>query len=155
VIREGDDLTIAATSYMTLETLRAAEILAEEGVSAEVIDIRTLKPLDDSSILDSVRKTGHLIVADTGWRTFGVGAEIVARVTEEAFSDLKSPPRRVALPDCPTPTTPALANHYYPRAVHIAAMAKRMLGLGGDDSIPHPTTFVPLDVPDLSFKGPF
>jgi len=155
VIREGDDLTIAATSYMTLEALRAAEMLVEEGVHAEVVDIRTLKPLDYSLIRDSVRKTGHLIVADTGWKTFGVGAEIVARVAEEALSALKSPPKRVALPDCPTPTTPALAKHYYPRAVHIVAMARRMLGLGGDESVLHLTTSVPLDVPDLSFKGPF
>jgi len=155
VIREGDDLTIASTSYMTLEALRAAEMLAEEGVHAEVVDIRTLKPLDHSLILDSVRKTGHLIVADTGWKTFGVGAEIVARVAEEALSNLKSPPRRVALPDCPAPTTPALANHYYPRAVHIVAMAKRMLGFSTDDPLLHLTTSVPLDVPDMSFKGPF
>jgi len=66
VIRAGDDLTIAATSYMTLEALRAAEILAEDGVRAEIVDIRTLKPLDEGTILESVRKTGHLIVADAG-----------------------------------------------------------------------------------------
>jgi len=155
VAREGDDLTIAATSYMTLEALRAAEVLAEDGIRAEIIDIRTLKPLDDELILESVRKTGHLIVADTGWKTGGFGAEIVARVAEEAFSDLKSPPRRVALPDCPTPTTRALANHYYPRAVHIVATARRMLGLSDDEPIADVTTSVPLDVPDSSFTGPF
>lgn len=155
VIREGNDLTIASTSYMTLEALRAAEILAENGISAEVIDIRTLKPLDEKRILESVQKTGRLIVADTGWRTCGFGAEIVARVAEESLSDLKSPPVRVALPDCPTPTTPALAAHYYPLALHIAATAKRMLGCGAGDVPSQVTSSVPLDVPDMSFKGPF
>ena len=155
VVREGNDLTIAATSYMTLEALRAADMLAGDGVQAEVVDIRTLKPLDDAVILASVRKTGRLIVADTGWKTGGFGAEIVARVVEEALGDLKSPPRRVARPDCPSPTTRALANHYYPRAVHIVHTAKGMLGLSIDDSLLDTTTSVPLDVPDASFTGPF
>lgn len=155
VVREGNDVTIAATSYMTLEALRAAEVLAEDGVRAEVIDIRTLRPLDESLILESVRKTGRLIVADTGWKTAGFGAEIVAQIAEKAFSDLKSPPRRVARPDCPTPTTPALTNHYYPRAVHIVATARRMLGLNADEPVLHLETSVPLDVPDMSFTGPF
>ena len=155
VVREGEDVTIAGTSYMTLEALRAAEMLAEDGIKAEVIDIRTLKPLDEELILESVRKTGRLIVADTGWKTVGFSAEIVARIAEEAFTDLRSPPRRVALPDCPSPTTPALANHYYPRAVHIVATAKRMLGLSADIPAQHLITSVPLDVPDMSFTGPF
>lgn len=155
VVREGNDVTIAATSHMTLEALRAAETLAEDGVEAEVIDIRTLKPIDETPILESVRKTGRLIVADTGWKTVGFGAEIVARIAEEAFSALKSPPKRVALDDCPTPTTPALASHYYPRAVHIVVTAKRMLGLRVDVPAPYLTASVPLDVPDMSFTGPF
>ena len=155
VAKEGNDITIATTSYMTLEALQATEILAVDGIKAEVIDIRTLRPLDESLILESVHKTGHLVVADTGWRTGGFSAEIVARIAEEALSDLKCPPRRVALPDCPTPTTPALANHYYPRAVHIVATVKRMLGVNVDDSAWHPDTSIPLDVPDMSFTGPF
>jgi len=155
VVREGNDVTIVAASYMTLEALRAAQMLAEDGVRAEVIDMRTLRPLDDSLILESVGKTGRLIVADTGWKTVGFGAEIVARVAEAALGDLKSPPRRLALADCPTPTTPALANYYYPRAVHIVNTVRRMLGLGTDDSVLQVTTGVPLDVPDISFTGPF
>jgi len=155
VVREGTDMTIAATSYMTLEALQAAEMLAADGVKAEVIDIRTLKPLDSALILESVRKTGHLLVADTGWKTGGFSAEIVAQLAEEGFSDLKSPPRRVGLPDCPTPTTRALANHYYPRAIHIAATARRMLGFNADGPALDVTTSVLLDVPDMSFTGPF
>ena len=154
VVREGNDVTIAAISCMTLEALQSAEMLAADGISAEVVDIRTLKPLDDALILESVRKTGRLLMADTSWKTGGFSAEIVARVAEQAFSDLKAPPGRVALPDCPSPTTRALANHYYPRAVHIVAMAKRMMGLPVEEPVID-TTSTLLDVPDPTFTGPF
>jgi pyruvate dehydrogenase E1 component beta subunit len=155
VVREGEDVTIVATSYMTLEALRAAEVLVKEGVEAEVIDVRTLKPIDFSLIIESVRKTSHLIMVDLGWRTVGFSAEIVARIAEEALSDLKSPPRRLTLPDCPTPTTPALANNYYPRAVHIVTTVMEMLGLSPDYTLSELRTSVPLDIPDKSFTGPF
>ena len=155
VVREGHDVTIAATSYMTLEAVRASEMLAEEGIGAEVVDIRSLRPLDDRLILESVRKTGRLIVADTGWKTAGFSAEILARVAEEAFGSLKSPPHRVALPDTPSPTTAALANRFYPRAVDIVATAREMLGLRLDEPTSDITASEPLDVPDKIFSGPF
>lgn len=155
VIKTGHDITLAATSYMTLEALRAAQLLAEQGVSAEVIDIRTLKPLDDGLILESVRKTGNLIVADTGWKTGGFAGEVITRVVEGAFGKLKNPPARITLPDCPTPTTRALANHYYPRAIHIVATALNMLGRSVDKSLFKETITIPLDVPDKGFTGPF
>jgi len=155
VIREGLDLTIAATSHMTLEALRAAEILAKDGVTAEVIDIRTLRPLDADLILQSVRKTGRLIVADTGWKFVGFSAEIVARVAVDAFKDLKSPPRRVSLPDCPSPTAPALSERYYPRDVHIATAARQMLGIEKDSDLLPSVSSTPHDIPDPSFSGPF
>lgn len=155
VAREGNDVTIAATSYMVLEALRAAEILAEDGIQAEIIDIRTLRPLDESLILESVRKTGRLIVADSGWKTGGFGAEVVARVAEEALGDMKSPPRRLALPDCPTPTSRALTKYFYPRAAHIRTITRQMLGLAPADEKPQLDESVPLDVPDKSFTGPF
>ncbi len=155
VISEGDALTIAATSYMTLEALRAAEMLAEDGARVEVIDIRTLRPLDASLILESVRKTGRLIVADSGWKTGGFGAEVVARIAEEALHDMKSPPRRVALPDCPTPTSRALTKYYYPRAAHIRTIARQMLGLAPAEEKLHLDESILLDVPDKSFTGPF
>lgn len=155
IIREGRDLTIVSLSYMTLEAVRAAETLSQEGISAEIVDLRTLKPLDEEPILESVRKTGRLIVMDTGWKSVSFSAEVLARVAEEALPELKSPPKRIALPDAPTPATPALANHYYPRAVHLVAAAKRMLGLQTDESVREPAPSTPLDIPDMSFKGPF
>jgi len=155
VMKAGNDITLAATSYMTLEALRAVEMLAERGVSAEVIDIRTLKPLDEELILESVCKTGNLIVADTGWKTGGFAGEVIARVVEGAFGKLKNPPVRITLPDCPTPTSPALANHYYPRALDIVATALKMLGRSLDESLFIETSTIPLDVPDKGFTGPF
>ena len=100
-------------------------------------------------------KTGRLIVADTGWKTCGFGAEIVASVVEKAFGALQCPPQRVTLPDCPTPTTPALANKYYPRAIHIVNIVKGMLEVGDGISDSEITSGTPLDVPDRSFAGPF
>lgn len=155
VVREGNDVTIAATSYMVLEAIRAAEILSREGIGAEVVDVRTLKPLDDALILASVRKTGRLVVTDTGWTTMGFGAEVLARVTEEAFGALKCPPRRIALPDLPTPTSPALASNYYPRAIQIVAAVESMFGRSNHQADLNASPSGPLDVPDSSFTGPF
>lgn len=154
VVREGSDLTIVTTSYMTLEAIRAADDLEQYGLKAEIVDVRTLAPLDDETILNSVKKTGRLLVADTGWKNVGFGAEVVARIVEQAFDFLKTPPARVALPDCPTPTTAALADYYYPSSFHIAVKAGRMFGIDCEESLILPSNS-PLDVPDPSFKGPF
>jgi len=158
IVRGGEDITIASTSYMTLESIKASDILAKAGVSAEVVDIRTLKPLAEELILKSVKKTGRLIVVDSGQVIGGIGAEVVARVAERAFCDLKYPMKRVGLPDCPTPTSLGLTKFYYPRASQIAKVIKNMLGLKVtkddselevlDESVPH-------DVPDEYFTGPF
>jgi len=152
VARKGTDITIVAISYMALEALRAADALAEHGISAEVIDLRSLRPWDIACVLQSVRRTGRLVVTDTGWKVCGFSAEIVATVVEEGIG-LLAPPRRVCLPDCPSPTSRALAGGYYPRAVDIERAVAPMF----DVEIPevhHPTT-IPLDVPDASFTGPF
>lgn len=155
VAREGRDVTLAATSYMTLEALRAAEMLSEQGISAEVIDLRSLRPLDEEAILRSVRKTGRLVVADTGWRGFGISAEIIALAAEKAFSDLRAPPQRVTLPNLPTPTTRALADHYYPRSPHIVAAVLPLFDREVDQAIFAPPRDRNLDQPDPSFTGPF
>ena len=153
VAREGTDVTLAAVSYMTLECLRAAELLAEEGVSAEVVDIRSLRPFDETTVLASARKTGRLLVADTSWAFCGFSAEVVARAAEELHGVLKAAPRRMTLADCPVPSTPALANECYPRAEHIADAALKMLGRKA--AKPRPASKIPLDIPDPSFTGPF
>jgi acetoin:2,6-dichlorophenolindophenol oxidoreductase subunit beta len=153
IAASGDDVTLVATSYMVLEALRAATLLADAGIAAEVIDVRTLSPLDMPTITASVAKTGRVVVTDTGWTNCGFAAEIVARLSEAAFADLKAPPRRVAMPDYPVPTSPALANPLYPRAQDIARAAQETLGLAPTIVAPPQTT--PGDVPDPSFAGPF
>lgn len=154
VVRKGNDVTVAATSYMTLEAIRAADELAKEGIDVEVVDIRTLNPFDETLVLESVRKTGNLIVADTGSRSVGFAAEVVARVAEQCFDDLKAAPVRLTLPDVPTPTTRALSNYYYPLVHDIKAAARRLAGRAAKPAPTiEPDAF--LDVPDPSFTGPF
>ncbi len=111
--RKGRDVTIVAVSHLVLDAFEAAEELAEKGIEAEVIDPRTLRPLDEEIILDSIAKTGRLIVADCDWKTGGVTAEIAAMVAEKGFSCLKAPVRRLACPDLPTPAACSLEEAYY------------------------------------------
>jgi pyruvate dehydrogenase E1 component beta subunit len=155
VARVGQDITIVSTSYMTLEAFMAQELLAEQDISAEVIDVRTLAPLRASAIIDSVKKTGRLLVADLGTRTCGYAAEIIALVCEAIATEMKSPPRRITAPDSPCPTSHALSQHYYPRAVDIANQVLAMLGREIRIANPVGETSISLDIPDPSFKGPF
>jgi pyruvate dehydrogenase E1 component beta subunit len=129
VVRQGSDVTIVAISQMVGEAKKAAELLAGEGIETEVLDPRWLSPLDEELILASVEKTGRLVVADTGWTSGGVSAEIAARVAQNAFHALRAPVQRVALPDVPTPCSSALEKIYYPSSLEIAAAARRVLGL--------------------------
>lgn len=150
--RPGRDATIVATGYMTLEAQSAADQLAAEGIEAEVIDVRTLAPFDHEHVLASVRRTGRVVVADAGWRNLGFAAEVLACVAEDAHAHLKAAPRRVTCPHAPTPTTPALANHYYPRASDLADAVRAQLGRPAPRERP---PGIALDVPDPSFRGPF
>ena len=114
VRRIGRDVTLVGISYMMFESLKAQEVLQKDGVSVEVIDPRTLTPLDEDLILESVKKTGRLVVADTGWKNCGVAAEIVSRISEKAFKYLKSPVARIGLPESHTPASSALEKEFYP-----------------------------------------
>src|SRR5579864_384780 len=157
LVREGEDLTFVSSSYMTLEAIRAAELLSEINVSVDVIDLRTIRPLDSATIMRSVRKTGRLVVADTGWTFGGIGAEIIAQVCEQMLGSLKAPPRRVALPDVPCPSSPALARHYYPRSGELICAAAELLGIESNrwQSLVCLPDSTPIDVPDRDFAGPF
>ncbi len=156
VLREGTDVTLAACSYMVIEAMRAAEVLAGMGVSAEVVDLRSVAPLAMETLGASVAKTGRLVAADTGHAECGVAAEIVAVASERSFKDLKAAPRRVALPPIPSPTTPALADLYFPGSKQIAEAALETLGR--DDRVPEdplPEGRLWRDTPDPSFTGPY
>ena len=154
-IREGKDITIVALSYMTIEAIKAAEVLEENGISVEIIDLRSLKPLDYNPIFDSVKKTGRLIVADTGWKTCGFGAEVIARVTESVFENLSKPPTRIALPDVPSPTTRALSKHFYKTSNHIIVAAQQACNKNVEGAVLKLAGDINYDVPDASFTGPF
>jgi len=112
VKREGDDVTIVAVSRMVVEALKAAEELEKEGISAEVVDPRTLNPLDRETIVKSVRKTGRAVVAADDHKTGGVTAELAATIVEGAFDYLDAPIKRVASPDLPIPFSPPLEERY-------------------------------------------
>jgi len=103
VKRRGRDVTIVAHSRMTREALIAAEKLAEQGIEAEVVDLRTLRPLDMGPVLDSVARTNRVVIAGEDWRSFGIGAEVAARIQEEAFDDLDAPVLRVNQAEVPLP----------------------------------------------------
>ncbi len=127
VRRPGKDVTIVATSYMVYEAMRAAAELEKQGISAEVIDLRSIQPLDEGTIVDSVRRTGRLIAADTGWKLCGVAAEIAALASEHAHDALKAPVRRITLPPSPTPACNALEKAYYPTHEDIIRSAREMM----------------------------
>jgi pyruvate dehydrogenase E1 component beta subunit len=127
VRRKGADVTIAAVSHMAVEATKAADELMKDGLDAEVIDLRTIKPLDHETVIESVKKTGRLIVADTGWRDFGVGAELSARVVEEAFGALKAPVKRINIAEAPTPASPVLEEAFYPGPADIKKAAIELL----------------------------
>lgn len=128
VRRAGRDVTIVGISWMAALAMEAAEMLAGQGIEAEVIDLRSLKPWDQPAVLGSVRKTRRLIVADSGWRTAGAAAEIAATIGAEAFHDLEAPVERVTLPDTPAPTSRAEEQAYYPGPAAIVEAAYRSLG---------------------------
>jgi acetoin:2,6-dichlorophenolindophenol oxidoreductase subunit beta len=127
--RAGRDLTIVATSYMVTEALAAATALAGEGIEAEILDPRTLKPLDEELILASVARTGRLVIADGAWRSCGAAAEVAAVVAERGFDSLRAPVRRVTLPEAPAPSSSSLEKAYYPRAEQIVLAARGIVGI--------------------------
>ena len=161
VARPGSDVTIVATSYMVFEALSAATALAKAGVEAEVIDLAVLRPLNAGPILDSVRRTGHLVTVDTGFRLLGPGAEIVAAVTEGAFGALRRAPLRLGLDDHPTPSSRTLLGDFYPTALSIFDGVAAMLELPAERLAPARAGVVetlaklPADIPNPAFRGPF
>jgi pyruvate dehydrogenase E1 component beta subunit len=148
VVREGSDITIVAASLMVHEAERAATMLDEQGISAEVIDLRTPRPLDEDIILRSIYKTHHLVVADTSWARYGVAAEVAAVAAEKGWGALKAPVRRVTPPDSPAPVSKPLEDAYHPNPMTIAQACMDVLRSGNalDGSV--------ADV-QAAFQGPY
>jgi len=128
VRRSGSDATLVAAGAMLPRAMAAAAHLAGAGIDVEVIDLRTLSPLDHATILASVAKTHRLVIAHDAVKPFGYGAEIAATVAEQALHDLDAPILRVAAPWAPVPFSPALENAYYPQAAQIEAAVRSVVG---------------------------
>ncbi|MGE5470067.1 MAG: alpha-ketoacid dehydrogenase subunit beta [Bacteroidota bacterium] len=154
-LRGGTDLTIVAQSFLTAEALRAADYLASQGIHPDIIDLRTVKPIDWDCIHASVERTGRLLVLDPACATGSVAGEIIARVAMERFSALREAPVRVAMPDVPEATSFSLTRDFYPGAREIAIASLSLLGKSGEDARTALPEAVPHDVPGPWFKGPF
>jgi pyruvate/2-oxoglutarate/acetoin dehydrogenase E1 component len=152
----GNDITIVTWGYMVAVCLKAAEFLAAQGVSAEVIDLQTLRPMDMATIKNSVRKTGRLLVVNDGWKFCGLAGEIIASVCEDHSVSLLSRPARATCPDVYCPPQPTLSKYFYPSERDVVFSAGKILGLNLDirpvcdywESYTH-------DVPNADFRGPF
>lgn len=127
IIREGYDVTLVAIGPMVQEAVLAAKILAESGYSVEVIDMRTIRPLDFDTVITSVKKTRHLVVADSDWSYFGVAAALISQVTQRAFGVLKKAPIAVTWPDHPVPASYAIEANYYPMAKEIIEAVSQLV----------------------------
>jgi len=127
VRREGSDVTVVATSWMGVEARHAAEIMARHGVSVEVIDPRSITPFDEETVIESVKKTKHCVVADYDWAHCGFSAEVAARVSQKCFKALEAPVERVAFPETHCPTTRPLEDEFYPNAKDIIRAIERTL----------------------------
>jgi pyruvate dehydrogenase E1 component beta subunit len=128
ILREGSDLTILAYSRTAMEALAAAEKLAELGISAEVVDLRTVVPWDRETVLASGAKTGRVLIAHEAVRSYGVGAEIAAVVQEELWGQLRRPVRRIGAPSCPVPFSKPLETAFLTAAPQIESAARELAG---------------------------
>lgn len=127
VVRSGRDVTLVGLGNTVHTALKASDELNAEGVSAEVIDLRSVVPLDTQTLITSIKKTGRLVVVDDDYRSFGVSAEIVALASERCYRHLRAAPARIAFPDVPIPFSPALERPLLPAPSHIVAAVRDQL----------------------------
>lgn len=153
-IYSGDGLTIISSGHETKEVRLAYKHLSKHGIRPEILDICVMKPLNRNIIIDSVRKTKHLLVVDSTWKSFGIAAEILASVAESGVSCKMS---RLTIPDYYASSSPALIKNYYPSALDICLYACRLIGVDNLDfsELKKYQDERPIDVPDDNFKGPF
>jgi len=156
VINSGNDITIVGMSYLTVEARRAVDYLASFNILCDLIDLRSLKPIDWVLIQNSVKKTGRLLVLDSGFTTGSLAGEIIAKMSMESFCYLKSAPARLAMPDVPEPASFGLTKGFYIGAGKIVSQVCKMLDIIDEDILcGSPEEHVPHDVPGEWFKGPF
>lgn len=154
-MREGSDITIVSMSYMTVEALHAVEHLAKLDIHCDLIDLRSISPIDWDMISESLVKTGKLLVLDSGSMTCSVSSEILARMSSDKWNSFSSPPQRLTMPDHPEPTSFGLTKELFIRAEHIAKKIGEMLGLDANEEELVKARGVYHDIPGNWFKGPF
>lgn len=155
ILRTGVDMTVVAMSYMTIEALHAVDHLSAQSINCDLIDLRSVRPLDWQAIEASVNRTGRLLVLDTGNLTGSISGEIVARVTVNCWDALKCAPQRLAMPDYPEATSPALTEGYHVRAEHIVEKISYMTSREVEFFDLSQKRKHPHDVPGDWFTGPF
>ncbi|MCW7462995.1 alpha-ketoacid dehydrogenase subunit beta [Leptospira limi] len=155
IVSEGSDITIVSYSYMTLEATHAAKVLKKYGISCEIVDLRTIRPLDWETVFTSVKKTGKLLALDSSSPFASVASEIVSRVCLDIFDSLKMSPLRITQPDYASPSSFGLTKHYYRGAKEIVMEVCKAFGVNPDDNDLTELEKKPHDVPGDWFKGPF
>jgi len=154
-LNTGDDITIVSTSYLTVEAMHAVKHLKNFNIRTDLIDLRSVKPIDWDMILDSVSRTGRLLVLDAASMTGSVAGEIIARVSCEIFEHLVQAPVRLTFPDTPSPSSYGLTEYYYPRAEHIVRDIGLMLDRDLKPEQLRESRQIPHDIPGQWFTGPF
>ena len=154
-VHEGRDVTIIANSFMTIEALHAARHLQAQGIGCDVIDLRTIRPLDWDTVFASVRRTGRLLVLDIGAPMASLSSEIIARVAMELPGTLKAAPKRLTMPDHSQPTSPALTRTFYPDPGDVIDAISELVGRPFERETLLTTRTWPHDVPGTWFNGPF
>ena len=154
IIKKGSDITLICISYMTIEAIRAVDFLEKENVSVEIIDLRTISPINYSIITNSIKKTGRFLVLDIGNEKYGVASEIISTITIKLYKYLKNPPNKITLPHIPTPTSFGLTKDFYPTYRDIIFEVLKMLKKKTlKNKIPVLKNLH--DVPGNWFTGPF
>ena len=160
-IMTGRDCTIVSTSYSSIDAIKAIKLLKKYNFEIDFFDLRVTRPLNLEDIFKSIKTTGAIITVDTGYKTLGIGSEIVAQVTENCFEFLKYKPIRIGLPDHPTPSSRGYIPGFYPDAKKIIMAFSKILNMNKQletkiiNELEEMESKTPIDVPDSSFQGPF
>ena len=153
IIKRGRDVTIVSMSYMTIESLKAYNILNDHDISCELIDLISIKPLDMGTIVTSLKKTGRLVVLDTGFYTNSIASEIISELAINYSHLLKEPPKKLAMPDIPEPTSHYLTKGFYNNYKNIITAVSDLMKI--KISLKNYKEDIYHDIPDEGFKGPF
>ena len=155
LINLGTDITVVSSSYLTIESIHAIYHLKKFNINCDLIDLRSIKPLDWNSIKRSVKKTGRLLVIDSGFSFGSVASEIISTITQNHFNHLKCAPQKLAMPDVPEPTSIALTKNFNLRADIIIKKILKILNLKNNDILKSFSIPKYHDIPGDWFKGPF